>query len=79
MSNIRNKISSIEADDDVVTRSLGLRPAEETEATPEKSDVNSEADKKVAETEADKVRRPTADEPVPAIITRRRDLESTDG
>ena len=29
MSNIRNKISSIEADDDVVSKALGLRPADD--------------------------------------------------
>ena len=30
MSGIRNKISSIEADDDVATRALGLRPIDES-------------------------------------------------
>jgi len=63
LSKIRSKISSIEADDDVVSKALGLHPVDES--TPVKP-VAAEQKEKIKRTKAEK----STEAPMPAIVSR---------
>lgn len=63
MSSIRNKISSIEADDDVVSKALGLHPINESKPVERVAPIESEPPERVT--------KPIAkDEPLPSIVSR---------
>ena len=78
MSKIRNKISSIEADDDVVTRALGLHPVSDSEplapvAPPEDLKVpeKTKQDDNISKRDAKRTKAPSIDtETTPAIVRR---------
>lgn len=64
MSGIRSKISSIEADDDVVSKALGLRPVEESKPVEPVVPADDEKIVRTASKEKDELA------PIPAIVSR---------
>ncbi|NNE58370.1 MAG: hypothetical protein HKN36_09700 [Hellea sp.] len=72
MSKIRSKISSIEADDDVVSRALGLHPTSEIDIP--HLDMKAQTQKTEPATA-----KPDDDDRMPAIVTRSRDASLGNG
>ena len=87
MSNIRNKISSIEADDNVVSKALGLYPIDDSKAvdpiepkeTPKSEKVERIVKPVAAKESSKRTSKKRSEEALPAIATRRLETVSYAG